>query len=379
MKNPTLGDLLSQRNNNFDFLRFILASLVILQHSFPVLHGRKGIWEEPLTFSGFYEEPLSVAVASFFIISGFLISLSWTNSKSVWEYLRKRLLRIYPGYVVVLFFAVFVAGPLGGAHLSAYFHDKWVYHYIYGNVFFQRNYIDGLPGAFVHLPYAEHPNISLWTIRVELMCYLMVVVAGLCGVFKRWSGGVIFALFLLSDAVYFYLSARHQALPNIGGADGLPRLTPYFLAGMFCYVMRDRIPFSHGLFAAAAAVEVLSVLLNITEITQPVCLAYILFYLAFHPGIKLHRFGKYGDFSYGIYLYGWPVQQILTQHFGKFLNPWTLFLSAFLLAWGMAFLSWHLIERPFLRLKSRSKQAPETVSHDAVVGVKEKEQEVKPA
>ncbi len=96
------------------------------------------------------------------------------------------------------------------------------------------------------------------------------------------------------------------------------------------------------------------------DIFLPICGSYILFYLAFTRRLRLQHFAKYGDFSYGLYLYAFPIQQLLVLYFGRHLNILTLFFSAFALAFCLAVMSWHLVEKPCLKFKRRSSRASST-------------------
>lgn len=119
----------------------------------------------------------------------------------------------------------------------------------------------------------------------------------------------------------------------------------------YCY--RSCIPASSKLFAVSLAVLVAaSFKPPWFEVLLPVLGSYALFYIAFHPGIRLHNFARYGDFSYGLYLFAFPIQQLLVRYFGAELTPYRLFLTAFPLTLLCAAFSWHFVEKPCLRLKT---------------------------
>ena len=137
------------------------------------------------------------------------------------------------------------------------------------------------------------------------------------------------------------------------------RLLTFFLAGMCYYLYREKITYNRIFLWLAALALAISCSTNSLALPLPICGSYLLFYFAFHPKIHLHQFGRKHDLSYGIYLYGWPIQQFLLKYFFAALNPITLFLCALPLSCGAAYLSWTLIEKPFLKLKPR----PQAASH----------------
>jgi peptidoglycan/LPS O-acetylase OafA/YrhL len=373
----SFGDLLNRRANNFDFLRFFMAVLVILQHSFPLLYGMPALQRDPLSrITGGQIGSGSLAVFSFFVISGFLITKSWETSRGTMDYARKRLLRIYPGYLAAILVSVVIVGPLAGSNLRGYIAGGAILRYLGADLTFLVPTKDTLPGGFSTLPVPFHTNGSLWTIRLELMCYAMVALFGLCGLLVSRSRPrvnraaqciILLGLLVLFETGFFYLKDRNIEFRVIGNAFEFPYLAPYFLAGILYYVLRNRVRSSPHIFAGAVACFVASVALKVTLITLPLLLPYMLLYIGFAPGLKLHDFGKRGDFSYGMYLYGWPVQQILVQYFGRWLNPWTLCLSACCLTLVIAVLSWHLVEKPFLKFKSRSGVRTEEAEHAAPI------------
>ncbi len=135
----------------------------------------------------------------------------------------------------------------------------------------------------------------------------------------------------------------------------------YFLAGMLLHLYRDVVPYSRLLFAACLGALLLCGLrLGHWEVALPVCGSYILLCIAFWRRLGLQRFAHFGDFSYGLYLYAFPIQQLLVLYYGRHLTIPTLFGAAFLLTLCVAVLSWYAVERPCLRLKRRSSRAQAT-------------------
>jgi peptidoglycan/LPS O-acetylase OafA/YrhL len=373
MPNPVFGQLSETRRNNFDFLRVLLAVMVIASHA--KIEGALAFaptsGEHVVKFLG----PGRLALNGFFVISGFLIANSWVHSRGLGDYAKKRFLRIYPGLIAALLFCALIVGPLGGADLATYFHDPQTAKFFAPLVLKQ---VHTLPGVFTNVTPPGIIDGPVWTIRFEILCYILLAGLGLLGILRR--RGLVLALFLVTFALFNAQEFRwllHSGIqvPYFDGLDDLPRLATFFLAGTTLYVYRDVIPHSR----AGLIVSILGLALTYKvapSLTLPLFGTYILFYVAFSPAIQLHGFARHGDFSYGLYLYAWPVQQLLLQHLGpRFHSAVTaghgagrllLFLPTFAITLGLAFLSWRLIEKPFLRLKSRPVRA-ERIAEAVVV------------
>jgi peptidoglycan/LPS O-acetylase OafA/YrhL len=353
---PTFAELSRGRANNFDFLRCVLAGLVILSHSFPLLHGDND-GEVFARLTGGQTTGGELAVNGFFILSGFLIAQSWQNSRSAASYLKKRVLRIYPGFVAAVLFCALVVGPYVAASAADYWRNfepaPFALHTL--NLDFT------IDGDYPHLRY-KHLNGSLWSIRYEFLCYLALVALGVAGAFRRrWLvvAAFLVCLGVFAAQVYFGIKIPGSRYSVVWCFPGFwPRLASCFLAGVVFYQFRERVRQSLPLFLACLAGLLLLALLPHLKallIALPLLGGYAFFYLAFLPTPALHRFAKHGDFSYGLYLYAFPVQQLLVHHFGPALSPWGLFAAALPLTAGMAVVSWHLVEKPFLALKGRPK------------------------
>ena len=369
----TFGTRSEGRKNNFDFLRFFLATAVIYHHSFDLLLGHIKPGGEFETFqpdtlaqlNGHQFDLGWLSVNCFFIISGFLITSSWLHGKGLADYVKKRVLRIYPGYAAALLFSMFIIAPLSVASLSAYFHNNATYHYLYALALRKRT---DLPGVFPNVPLAGLDNGSLWTILYEARCYALVAGLGVCALLR--FRGLVVGLFL--GCCCLYVAKSYGLTIRFGGdVDRMPRLTTYFLAGMAFYLYRDRLPYSKTWFALSLAGIVGSLLLHIPLIILPLLLPYALFYIAFNTNLKLENFARHGDYSYGTYLYAFPIQQLLIQYAGRWLNPYILFLLSWPLTVMVAAASWYLIEKPFLKLKGKTKAIPIETGAEAAIMVRQ--------
>jgi len=356
MPSPTLRDLSRSRNNNFDFLRFLMACIVIHTHSYVIAGATSSSSVQRLLHLDFGGATLAVDV--FFLISGFLISSSFHSSATTLHYLQKRFLRIYPGFFVTLAFCIFVVGPLAGVNLSAYFRTPQTYTYFYP-LFFAP--LQTLPGAFVDAPWHNMVNSSLWTIRFEVFCYLIPPFLALLGLFRfRMVILILFLTSIVAQNMEMLQLPRQWILvfPWFGDIWELPRFLMFFLAGMTFHAFRDSIRLSPNLLILSIFGFILGFIHPVFKNTVfPIGLTYLIFYIAFTPRIPLQHFGRHGDFSYGMYLYAFPVQQLLVRYIPMARNPLLLTLLAFVVTFCLAFLSWHLVEFPCLKLKNKGPAA----------------------
>ena len=168
------------KENNFHFLRFLAAALVIFSHSYP-LSGSKF---EPFAWLVQYNTFGGLAVNIFFLISGFLITKSWLDNPNIFQFSMKRILRIMPAFIVAIFFSVFVVGPLvTNLSFKEYIVHPFTKLYLMNVFMFPIHY--NLPGVFVNNPYPNAVNGSLWSLPVELIMYGLVAVLGLLRVFSK--------------------------------------------------------------------------------------------------------------------------------------------------------------------------------------------------
>lgn len=356
------GDILKSnetRENNFDLLRFGLALLVILSHCYVILYGKLADVEPGMIFTKNQTDIGGIAVAFFFIISGHLILQSYLRSPDTGDYLRKRFLRIYPGYFVAFALSLFVFGTLGA---------------IGGSV---RNYLSGIDAqrvllnlatlqkpvggpSFSWLPMQSMLNESLWTIEYEFSCYLLLPLIFLTShTVQKSRVAIWFGLAYVMMAVqhFFPLLITKRLFPisllYVIDPVLLPKLSAYFLSGCGFYLYRDYIKQSAVLAVLALAITIAaSRWLNALDLVLPFTGGYLLFYMAFHPRLKFSGFAKKGDLSYGMYLYAWPVQQLITYALFRHLTPLRLFILTVPATYVLAWLSWHLVEKSFPEVKA---------------------------
>lgn len=350
------------RGNHFNLMRLGFALLVLLSHAPELVDGdrKREILSRIFNTFSFGE----FAVNGFFFISGYLITQSWDRTPSMFAFLRKRVLRIYPGFIVASLVSVVLAGYLTGAP-----------------GFFSELYVRGLakdlvtlgppvtPAVFAGLPYAgAGVNGALWTIQYEFRCYLLVLVLGLAGIIKRRK--IVAALLVCSLVLLFVPNLNSVTFPQskllLGDPDQLVRFLCFFLAGANGYLFRDRIALRSNV--VLFLIPVLGICMSLAPLAVPGMAlfgGYILLWFAFRPLPILGQVPLKTDISYGVYLYGWPTQQLLCWYF-RGASPWLIFAESVLICSIVGAMSWLLVERPFLRLKSKRKTGagdPDRVFH----------------
>lgn len=343
-----------RKHNAIGFMRTAFALLVIVGHSYHL--GGFG----PDLLARFSKGQMAfgtVAVFGFFMLSGFLITASFVYSSSVWRYLWNRFLRIMPAFWVALVVVAFVFAP------AMYFIQKGTLEgFLLMNAGGPIRYIINNFGLDIHqynissltsnIPWPNAFNGSLWTLIYEAKGYLLIAFFGVFGLFKRRS-----KIVLVSTLMLFALYALDQAVPGASARlfplFGDPQLLPlmiYFFAGSTWYLFRDQLSLNNKYVVLAAILYVLSLRFGFYAAVGPITFTYIIFYLATHFPIK--SFDKYADFSYGIYIYAFPVQQLLAQLGVNKYGIVVYILTTTLLTLPLAVASYYLVEKPALRLKS---------------------------
>jgi peptidoglycan/LPS O-acetylase OafA/YrhL len=350
MKVQSIDESISRHLNNFDFLRFSAAIFVMFGHSYRLLNLTS---EEPLTRlagGGLYFGGVGVYI--FFIISGFLVLSSWKRNSHFINLFKNRVLRIIPALIVVVFGTVFILGPLVTTlSLKEYFLNADTWRYLLSISIYQIYY--SLPGVFENNLFKYAVNGSLWTLPVEFSLYIFLVILGLIGAYKKRIT-IVFLFLLLFILVTFQQSLLTKIfIPYLGDGLQIAQLSLFFFAGMIFFLYRERIIFDWRILLILILIWTASFQSIYLMTISFFCLPYFIMYFAFFNNKILNSFGKYGDFSYGIYIIAFPIQQTIIYIFNNDIHPITLFVLALSVTLPLSVLSWYNIERPALNLKKK--------------------------
>lgn len=335
------------RSNNFDFLRLVFASLVVITHSYALSGATQG---DPLSHLTNGQMEFSyLGVHGFFIISGYLIFKSLLRCKGLSDFYWKRLLRLFPALLVILFLTVLLAPAVYESSVP-YLQNKSVYTYIPQNItlFFRQK---GIDGVFESNPYKHSINGSLWTICYEFSMYVMVSLLFFIRK-KTFVKTVVILLFISSyifsifQPYFLYGLFLKMAL----GSNHFYNLMCFFAGGMVLTYLNTNKRTENILIILSFIVLIVSIYLNISRYTCYITLPLLVILLGKRSTRYLNKVGDViGDTSYGIYIYSFPIQQAL-MYFYK-LDTVPLLIFSLPLSILLGYLSWHLIEKKALGYK----------------------------
>jgi peptidoglycan/LPS O-acetylase OafA/YrhL len=318
---------------SFDILRLAAAVAVLVSHSVPLTTGSDA-HELIFSLSNGHTTLGTLAVEVFFVTSGFLVTGSLSRSQNLLDFGWRRVARIVPALAVVVVSATFILGPLFTVHtMKEYFLGRSTYEYLLNAVFVFR---PALPGVFLSLPAAGSVNGSLWTLFYEVACYVIVSLTKFFGRAATPATVIIFLVISIC-AIYPHWLGRLQHFVDLGS---------FFFAGATLYVLRDRVPYNVPTFALAGAISILIPELGVLPIAAPIALAYACVWLGFQRSIE-----PPGDYSYGIYLWAYPIQQICV-FLGGAMPWWENVVLALPITAVLGYLSWTFVESRAMKSKN---------------------------
>lgn len=350
-----------RRKNGFGAMRLLFAFCVIFSHAPQMIDG--DFSREPFIALGANMTLGMLAVDGFFIISGYLLAGSYLSTSSLRDFLTSRILRIYPAFIVASLICIFLVAPISGGNLQSLGLKEWL---VSGARLFLLMPPE-VPGSFAALPIPALDG-PMWTIRYEFRCYLLVALLGAFGLLYRKALVAVFTAALYTVAAFQLIQPTvvpdgivHKLVFNLVGDPAIVfKLTAIFMSGVCLRLYRDKISFHPVLLIISAVVWLAAFFTSqFIEIVTGTLGAYILLWAS--VGLKseiLQRINNRYDYSYGVYLYAWPIASlILLVSLDRFvISPIALSMITVLLSLVAGAISWYLLEKPALKHK-RSRDA----------------------
>jgi peptidoglycan/LPS O-acetylase OafA/YrhL len=336
------------RDNNFSLIRIAAALSVLISHSFALAIGTGDA--EPLRMH-LGMTPGTIALDVFFLTSGFLVTGSLLRRQRIAEFFWARALRIYPALVAMVCLTVLVLGMLlTKAPLSLYFTDRNTYLYLVKNASLFTGVTYVLPGVFEQNPYTVTVNGSLWTMPFEISMYAILAAMWLFVSLLPQFRSRAFKFVIVS-------SAAVSGVWHIAGHLFFSRESEFtmlffmFFTGAAFYLLKEHVTLSRPLFwFSVIALSLSAFERHAFFVVYNLTVAYILFFIAFVPSGPVRAFNRAGDYSYGIYLYAFPVQQS-TAALVPGISVWSMMAVSSLVTLLLASLSWHMLEQHALKFK----------------------------
>jgi peptidoglycan/LPS O-acetylase OafA/YrhL len=348
----------ADRSNNLDVIRFVAAAAVIYGHAFPLNSaGSPGFLSNSVQ---------TIGVKVFFMLSGLLIAQSWLSDPHVLRFAARRALRLFPALAVVLLLSVFVLGPVFTTlPLREYFSNERTWRYL-GNIGLNITY--DLPGVFAANPYKNAVNGSLWSLPVEVCMYLATPVVLTLATLLRRPRLVLWLVTIVSvlASAWFVRTPGHQSdFVAYGiGLTSLLDVAPFFAVGALCCVegWQKKVSPQTAVLVFFLAVMFPSLTPVVDELVLMVLVPVLVLGLGFAENPRFARAGRFGDVSYGLYLYGFAVQQVVTALAGKAISPQLNAAIALVICIVCAWASWHLVEKRALARRPRAPARTEPFS-----------------
>lgn len=340
-----LADIMAPDRNSFGLVRLAMALAVLVSHSYYFVSGNAA--SEPLvSITGHSLGEHAVQV--FFFLSGILVTQSILKSGSVVDFVAARALRIFPGLAVCVLVTALLLGPCVSAlSPAAYFADASLIKYITKTLFLTTGAAP-LPAVFDSLPASGLVNMSLWTLKYEVLCYLALGLALAARAFApRYR---VLTIIALSAIVFGVFLKSPVAAQDYSQLDNIRYFTLYFTTGVLACLLKDRLVIDVRILAVLGALFVASLASRWSELTCALFLGYATLCVAGINFGPLRRVTQATDLSFGVYIYAAPIQQTLLSVFPN-LAPLQLAALAACFTLIAAFLSWELVEKRSLRAR----------------------------
>ncbi|QYJ72801.1 acyltransferase [Shewanella sp. FJAT-51649] len=335
----------SYQSNNLDLLRLVLASSVVILHM-----SHLTALPEIIEIANAVDWLSSRAVTSFFIVSGFLIALSFERSKNLKSYFINRILRLYPAYLFLIVFCACLLFFVSEVSFNDYFRSDFI-RYIFYNLFFLNFVQPTLPGVFSNniIPIV---NGSLWTLKIEVLFYLFLPVLYyfIKGKSNRWISVFFIFLYVASFAyteLLIFLSDKFDKQSLIVLSHQLPGQLAYFVSGIAAYKFIDKV---RKYYCALFILTLICFGLNVSFLEPLAQMTVICFLFIFTK--KLFDYSRIGDISYGVYIFHFPIIQLFVYfNLNDYIGPYLFVVAVYFTVYFISYLSWWFVEKPSLSLK----------------------------
>jgi peptidoglycan/LPS O-acetylase OafA/YrhL len=331
--------------SGFDYMRVILAFLIVFFHCFEVSYGKI---DQAIIYASWARPPGAALLPMFFALSGFLVTGSLERAPNIFTFTVLRALRILPALTVEVTLSALILGPLlTTVTLAAYFSDPKFFIYfenIIGNIHYT------LPGLFHDNPVKNIVNAQLWTLPYELCCYLILIAVAVCGIYQRprlFLGFCCLIFLIVCIPILAFPELQFHTRPATVMGHTLVITS---MVGGLLFKFRHNIPWNFGLFAISTVLTLIIMAYPAYDVLSFAPLAYMTIYLGLLNPSR-NKIILSGDYSYGLFLYGYPLQQAFAS-LGPGLDTWywnALLVIPMIILTAVG--SWWLIERPALRLR----------------------------
>ncbi|TAM50240.1 MAG: acyltransferase [Paraburkholderia sp.] len=337
IKKMILAEALRRENNNADLMRLLAAFAVLWTHSYG-LAPHLGVQEPIGSFLGF-DQAGPLGVKFFFFLSGILVTNSWLTRQSPIRFALARFFRIFPALLLSATFCIFVIGPVfSSIPLAQYFSNTETFTAVFLAPY--REYL--IPGLFSSNP-IKYTNGAIWTIRYELAMYILLLALGMLGLFKHKVVSTVFLVAVMAESFVFPNNITFISLSNVNVAGYLPG---FFAFGALFAVHKNSIAIDAKLVIGCALIAAMCI--DGPGFRYAFWAAFLVACLWAMTLPALRKLRLPGDFSYGVYVFAWPIQQCLAQ-----VMPHSVLYAhqtfTFLLSLLCAMLSWYAVEKPCMQ------------------------------
>lgn len=330
------------RSKNLNFLRFIAAIMVIISHAYPLSLGSE--FGDPIvTFTGGNLGMGGIAVGVFFLSSGLLVSKSIERNSNGFQYFKARCKRIFPPLIVVVLITIFGLGLfVTNDSLKTYLLNSNTYLYLFNAVLIP---IHNLPGVFLDNIYGSVINGALWTLPIEFACYIALFFCFKLNILNKKNMKYTIPLAILGFVIVYY---SQIPIFNLVG----PYILPVFIfyMGMLIYVYRKNIVLSNLYAIGFFIIYLVLMSIGFAQVAMVFCFPYLILVIIFNKKQCSNSLSKLGDYSYSIYLCGFPIQQMLVHLNGGRMGVIENATISILLAVIVGYALYLFVEKPFLKL-----------------------------